>query len=946
MLTTNHIESSKNFSTQEKADLVLKYLRAPEDFQELNSQTGISKHTISKWCEIFVQGGIVGLERECGTERPTSELSDDFYKKVVHSFPGNILVSRPDDGAILFRSAWTQTTFGIRNSTSEHWANLEERQVFVDELMATGHVDNMLFTGRKFDDSEFPAQLSGKLIEHEGQAISISTSTDLSRFYTMREEVERANERFDEALEAFDEGLVLWDSDFCFVLENQRMFDMLYPNEGPPRIAQPGDSFDQVLAGLIENDVYNLPEGVPATQIIQHWKGMVQSFTKGIDVELNDGRILSGSSHETQHGGYLMTFKDVTDQRRAEMAEEKANSLLRDAIEALDGGIMLFDSELRLELFNEKANKLFFDDRGTFEPGKTFHEICDYFAKNDFLVMPEGMAKEDWARLAEKDVRAFGKNSELTTAAGRLLLGTSHKTDQDGFLLTFKDVTEQRNAEKAQREADMLLRVIVEACPTTFLVSKLDDGKIIYFPPASRDRFGDIDSTLQFFLDPKDRIAYLNALMPSGSLDDFPVKFRRRDGSIMDGLTSARVTNYNGEDVIVSSTRDISEQLEMQTQLDRQKEIAYQNEKLSALGELLAGVAHELNNPLSIVVGYSLMLQDKIDDPVFEKRIRRIGQAAERCARIVKMFLAMARQRPAEIECCQVNELIESTMDVAGFGFRSSGGRIKLELEDGIPEVAADPDQLAQVVTNLVVNAEQALRDGDKEPKIKVISSFEPKSGRVVIKVRDNGNGIPKKIQSRVFEPFFTTKDVGAGTGVGLAFCHRTISAHNGTLTLHSQGGQGTTFIIRLPVAGASNSNKPVESSKAEKPQNRSVLVVDDEEIVTELMQDILEEHGYNVVVENNPLMAIELIGEQHFDAVLSDMRMPAMNGEEVMKQMISKQPAIANKFAFVTGDIMRGEVATFLEAGEIPYLEKPISPDELLALLTKLFEQNKEPRS
>ena len=753
---------------------------------------------------------------------------------------------------------------------------------------------------------------------------------------------ENANIQFNEALEAFDEGLVLWDSEFRLVLENQRMFDLLYPGEGPPRVAQPGDSFEQVLTEQFENGVYKLPDGVPVEQVLQLWKGMVQSHTKGLDIELGDGRILSGSSHQTEHGGYLLTFKDVTDQRRAEKAERDAGKLLRDAIEAFDEGIMLYDSDLKLELFNQRANDLFFSGKGTFEPGKSFYEICDFFATSGMLVMPEGLDQRDWARFAEQDVRNYAQNTELVTSEGRLLLATSHKANHGGYLLTFKDVTDQRRAEKAEQEANMLLRVIVEACPTTFLVSRVDDGKIIYFPPASRDRFGDIDSTLQFFLDPKDRIAYLNALMPSGHLDDYPVRFRRRDGTVMDGLTSARVANYNGEDVIVSSTRDISEQLAMQAQLDRQKEIAHQNEKLSALGELLAGVAHELNNPLSIVVGYALMLQDKVEDPILDKRIRRIGQAAERCAKIVKMFLAMARQRPAEIENCNVNHLVESTLDVAGYGFRSSGGRIKLQLQDRLPPVAADPDQLAQVITNLIINAEQALRDIDRKPKIKVITGYEPESEKVVIKIRDNGDGIPKAIRSRVFEPFFTTKEVGVGTGVGLAFCHRTVTAHSGTLTLSCPPGEGTTFIIRLP---ASYNQARTEPEKCpDQPQaSKKILVVDDEISVSEMIQDILVENGYEVVAENRPEIALDRLAEEAFDAVLSDMKMPGMSGDAFYDRLNSTYPDLADRLAFITGDIMREEVSHFLESTGVSYLEKPVSPDELLTLVARLSDQARQ---
>lgn len=803
--------SPTTFSAKDKADLIIRCLKCPEQTNELCREAGISSETFTTWRDVFLKGGERELGKEPDDASSFGELSDDFYRRIVHSFPGNMLIARIDDGAILFRAKSTQATYGIRDQTSEHWANQDEREVFVEQMKTHGRVDNMPFTGRKHDGSEFPCQLSSQLIEYNGQSISITTSTDLTRFHAMREEIERANE------------------------------------------------------------------------------------------------------------------------------------LLRVAIEAFDEGIMLYSADLRLELFNQRANDLFYGKRGGFEIGKTFAQVCQDFADSGRIQMPEGLEVEDWARFSEEDIKNYVVDRELILTDGRILLGTSHRTSRDGYLLTVRDVTDQRRAEKAERDADRLLRVIVEACPTTFLVSRVDNGEIIYFPPASREQFGDIESTQQFFLDPSDRIEFLNTLIPSGAVDDYPVRFRRRDGSKMDGLTSARIASYNGEDVIVSSTRDISEQLAMQAQLDHQKEIAHQNEKLSALGELLAGVAHELNNPLSIVVGYALMLQGKIDDPVVEKRIHRIGQAAERCAKIVKMFLAMARQRPAEIERCDLNPLIESTMDVAGYSFRSSGGTIKLELAKSLPAVAADQDQLAQVITNLVINAEHALKDSKRQRKIKIKTLYEKASQMVAIKVRDNGNGIPKKIQSRVFEPFFTTKDVGVGTGVGLAFCHRTIQAHDGTLSLYSQLGQGTTFIVRLPVTHEAVSLIDDENARRRNNANHSILIVDDEHEVAELICDILEESGYDVRIENDPRAAKKLLDQHNFDAVLSDMRMPNMNGEQFYSSIKDHHPSIAEKFALVTGDIMRSEVSDFLEVSGIPYLEKPVAPDELLNLAADLCSRRKE---
>lgn len=746
-------------------------------------------------------------------------------------------------------------------------------------------------------------------------------------------------EQLADVVDALEDGVALWDTEMNFVLCNDKYCQLT--QAGPHSKPHVGQSIHEILER--DNHLYEMPVGMSAETYAKYTLDFVTSGKKDTKLYRKDGRRVLLSSSKTKLGGYLITAKEISDDRRAELADqEMENAVLRfnEALEAFDQGLVLWDSDMRLVLENERMFKMLYpgeEPPRIAQPGDAFTLVLTEQFANGVYKLPPGVPVDQIIQLWIGMIKALTKNMDIELGDGRILSGSSHDTSHGGYLLTFRDVTEQRRAEKSEREANMLLKVIVEACPTTFLVSRLDDGEIIYFPPESRAEFGDVNSTLEFFANPADRTTYLNALLPAGVLDDYPVKFRRRDGSVMDARTSARIAKYNGDDVIVSSSRDISDQLAMEAQLERQREISHQNEKLSALGELLAGVAHELNNPLSIVVGYALMLQGKVDDPVIDKRIQRIGQAAERCAKIVKMFLAMARQRPAEIENCSVNEIIEATLDVAGHSFISSGGRIKLELADDLPAVAADPDQLAQVITNLVVNAEQALKESGRKGVIKLITLLEPRSGKVVIKIRDNGRGIPKNIQSRVFEPFFTTKEVGAGTGVGLAFCHRTISAHNGTLTLYSEGGSGTTFIIRLCPSEQEADLAQVSSDQPIVSQNKKILVLDDEVSVTELICDILEDDGFDVTVENHPEAALTLLEKTRFDVLLSDMKMPGFNGEEFFSRVIDKHPDMQDKIAFITGDILSSQAADFFQSSKAAYLEKPISPSELVSLVHRL---------
>ena len=402
--------------------------------------------------------------------------------------------------------------------------------------------------------------------------------------------------------------------------------------------------------------------------------------------------------------------------------------------------------------------------------------------------------------------RSFRKLEVSFDASGGtkhwVMSGAPRREERGGYRGVGSDVTEQVDARQAQEEADLLVRSIVEASPTTFLVSRVEDGKVIYQPPMSRDRFGDIETTLKFFTDPKDRVDYLDALLPTGVLNEYPVRFRRQDGSIMDGLTSARVIEYRGEQVIISSTRDITELKAMETELENQRAITRQNEKMSALGGLLAGISHELSNPLSIVAGYALMLREQIDDPGLAQKVDRIEEAADRCSRIVKTFLSIARERPTELNRCDLNEVVRTAWDVAGGDFRKSGGLGLLSLDPDLPEVEIDEDQVVQVFSNLILNAGQAMSEQDtrqEQARLTITSAHHATDGEVVVTVADTGPGIPDHIVERIFEPFFTTKPVGTGTGIGLALSHRIIAAHKGRITVRSEPGQGAAFSVHLP---------------------------------------------------------------------------------------------------------------------------------------------------
>jgi signal transduction histidine kinase/ActR/RegA family two-component response regulator len=487
-----------------------------------------------------------------------------------------------------------------------------------------------------------------------------------------------------------------------------------------------------------------------------------------------------------------------------------------------------------------------------------------------------------------------------------------------------------------------MVRKVLEACPVNIQMTRAADGKLLYSSPATTALLGEGTSAADYYVNPLDRAQYVELLTRDGKVDDFETQLIRKDGQPCWCSISSRLIDFQGEKVIVSHTYDLSDRIEMQRQLEVQRETLHQNEKMSALGGLLAGVAHELNNPLSVVLGQSLIMQETATDAKAAERAAKISKAAERCARIVKTFLAMARQQPARTSNVTVDEIIASALEVAGYSIRSSHIELKLELEPDLPSIWADPDQLSQVWINLLVNAEHALHDWEGPRKIVVSTGLHPENGSVVVRVADTGPGIPKAILPRIFEPFFTTKDVGTGTGIGLSFCDRIVQSHGGTIKVETGDGGGTAFVVTLPASGRREDGHTEIAVAQDMPKSAGLacLVIDDEEEVGELIAEVLRRDGFSVIVAGSGKEALRQLKKQSFALILSDLKMPNMDGRRLFNHISESHPAEVSKLAFLTGDTISPDAQVFLRATKRPYLEKPVKPADLRTFVSKLVSE------
>ncbi|MEM9320180.1 MAG: ATP-binding protein [Pseudomonadota bacterium] len=711
-----------------------------------------------------------------------------------------------------------------------------------------------------------------------------------------------------DAVDALEEGIAIVDGANRLVTFNRRFRDLL-------------DAGEALVPGA---DWATLDQGELADPNAKSWSDLAErahaSGAKHVELRVLGERYFELTYRPTRHGGFVVTRTDVTDRHLAELLAREREMLLTAILETnpipvvmarVSDGKIVYSSPAAQEMLagSTNARAAYFDPDARAEYIRllqTHGKVEDFRVKRRFL---------------DGSVKTMSLSGALTEFGGEMCVVSS-----------VSNLTEI-----LRREA--LIRRVVEACPAPVLMNRAATGEILYRSPMVDQLFGVGDTTSVYWADPADRAAFLAALRRKTELLDWRGQFVNAAGDTFQASVSARVIEFGGEEVIVSHTRDLTADLALEAQLDHQREQMFQNEKMMALGGLMAGVAHELNNPLSVVVGHAMMLEEEVRDPSTLRQIAKISAAAERCAKIVKAFLSMARQEPARMEHTAINDVIETAVEVARYGETHAPVSVATELDPDLPPVSSDPDQIAQVVINLVINAAQAM--GQTGGQVTVRSD---RSGRDVrISVEDDGPGVPEAIRARIFEPFFTTKGVGQGTGIGLAMCHRIISAHKGTIRLESPSGGGARFVVALPMA-------EIESEQADKAQAphqtrdaARVLVIDDEPAVADLNAEILNRGGFDARVAYTAQDASAHLSSGPFDAVLSDLNMPDMDGRGVYDAVCASQPDLARRTGFLTGDTMGATSQAFLGEVGRPFIEKPVSPSELRAFVAQLVSGGPE---
>jgi PAS domain S-box-containing protein len=533
-----------------------------------------------------------------------------------------------------------------------------------------------------------------------------------------------------------------------------------------------------------------------------------------------------------------------------------------------------------------------------------------------------------------------------------IFLRRSAKGEKIGFRGISRNITERKRANEALSQSEEKYRTILH---------EMDEGYYEVDLAGSYTFFNDVISArLGYTTEELSGMNY-RAYTPEGDIKSvyrvynevyrtgkprrwYPMVNIGKDGttifvenSILPIRSSeGQITGFRG------ISRDVTERKRMEEERRQLEQKAQFASRLASVGEMASGIAHEINNPLTGVIGYAqLLLQEDLPDKI-RKDLETINDGAQRVSHVIQRLLAFARQTKPQRTYVNVNEIVATTLDLRGYHLQTSNIKVITQLAKDLPLTVADAGQLQQVFLNLIVNAETEMKLARVSGKLLVKTQQINKTIRISFK--DDGPGIAEQNLDRIFDPFFTTRQVGQGTGLGLSVCYGIVSEHGGRIYAESKPGKGATFIVELPIITEEKQLQLPEPAVAEskKMTGARILVVDDEPVVREFISKVLAEEGHQVETVDNAEDALEMVMGKPYRIILLDIKMPGMSGIELYKRFQKIAPSLARKVIFVTGDVMGTRTMAFLSKAKSPYITKPFTASQLNILINRVFTEGR----
>jgi PAS domain S-box-containing protein len=634
---------------------------------------------------------------------------------------------------------------------------------------------------------------------------------------------------------------------------------------------------------------------------------------------------------------FQCNIRNITERKRAEDklrdSEERFRALIENSQDAItllaSDGTVLYDSPSIVRILG-------------YEPTERIgRSVFDFVHPSRRQDMADGFMKftQQAGAVVRYVVPFLHKDGTLRWIEG-MRSNLLHEPAIQAVVVNYRDITERKQAEEALERSEERYRTILEGMDDSYYEVDLA-GNFTFVNDSLCRRLGHSREELIGMnyraYTPKEHsdttFKTFNRVYRTGEpVKGVPSAAIARDGSII--LTERSVFPLRDDAGKIIGFRGISRDVterrmaeKERSQLELKAQIA---SRLASVGEMAAGVAHEINNPLTAVTGYAQLLVEREDIPAdIRSDLAAINDGAQRVAGIVQRLLAFSRQTKPQRKYVDINDLIESTLILRAYHLRVNDIEVVTRLYPGLLETVVDPGQIQQVILNLIVNAETEMKLAHDKGKLTITT--EKRNNIIRISVRDNGPGIKSEVMDKIFNPFFTTREVGQGTGLGLSLCYGIIAEHKGKIYVESRPGKGATFIIELPVieefTAPEQSKMQFEPEKAVKAR---ILAVDDEQVVRDVIKRVLTAEGHKVETADDAADALKKIEGKKYNLILVDIKMPGMNGVELFKRIRKIDESLAGRVVFITGDIMGADTERFLSETKVAHISKPFNAGQL----------------
>jgi PAS domain S-box-containing protein len=749
--------------------------------------------------------------------------------------------------------------------------------------------------------------------------------------------IERSQQGYRDLIDSFDDVLLALTLDGELRAVNRRFADLVGLSF-QEIIGRPVTDFLEEASGAARGLV---DSAMPRFLQRRHWTGVIQVRLKNKNSIFYFDCVAHAMLRDDQVHGVTILARDITASRNNEVR-------FTELFETLQEGIYIVTPDDRI-----------------LDANPALVGMLGYDSKDDLLAhtLAEVLPDPEQRRLLRQEVDTQpmlqGKEITLIRKDGTPLvcLNTAAVVrDVGGKVLRYHgalmDITERREMERRLYQQQEFARRLIDSFPDLILV--LDAaGHYTFTSPKVKEILGyeteEYDARglgQHTHLEDRSVLDTLFTEIVSGSksFGSLEIRVRHKHGEWrrIRCHFSPLFAETGKIDGVIISGRDV-------TELKRLEEQLIQAEKLAAMGQMLAGVAHELNNPLTAILGVTELLREKVGlEESAKRQLELTHRQARRAARIVQNLLEFSRPASPQKVAIDVNSLIERTLQLHDHSLRRNHIEVEFTSDPRLQPVTGDANQLIQVFLNLVSNAEHAIREVRESGRIQI--RLGQMGGHICVTVQDDGVGISPEALPRIFDPFYTTKRPGGGTGLGLSICMSIVKEHGGSIDVETLPAGGSAFTVFLPIAAAPGKLSPFDTpplgikmdalrSSGDSLRGRSVLVLDDEESLRMLLEEGLSPHGLRVNCAATPAEALALISRRSYDVFLCDLNLSAggrgPDGRQVTEQVLAAAGSNKPIVIFMTGELVDANDSTSAASRR---LQKPFRISDVVAMLRELL--------